>query len=119
LTLDHLVDDVDQVDHVAVLLLAPADHPDEMPVGVGRIIRYTETPTTADIALAVVDDWQGRGVGSALARALVARRPVGVTRLVTLVASENEASLATLAGLGTVERVLTRGVYELTVTLPA
>lgn len=117
LTLDHLVDDVDQVDHVAVLLLAPADHPAEMPVGVGRIIRYTATPTTADIALAVVDDWQGRGVGSALARALVAHRPVGVTRLVTQVAAENEASLATLAGLGTVERVLTRGVYELTVTL--
>jgi hypothetical protein len=38
LTLDHLVDAVDQVDHVAIMLLAPAGHPDEAPVGVGRMI---------------------------------------------------------------------------------
>ncbi len=117
-TLDHLVDEVDQVDHVAILLLAPAGDPDEAPVGVGRMIRYAGDPTTADIALAVADDWQGRGVGSALARALVAHRPLGVTRLVTVVAADNQASLATLAGLGATERVLTDGVYDVTVTLP-
>jgi RimJ/RimL family protein N-acetyltransferase len=117
-TLDHLVDAVDQVDHVAVLLLAPAGHIEEAPVGVGRIIRYTGDPATADIALAVADDWQGRGVGSALARALVAHRPIGVTRLVTVVAAGNRASLATLAGLGAVDRILTDGVYGITVTLP-
>src|SRR5690349_7270519 len=61
-TLDHLVDDVDQVDHVAALLLAPAQREGEAPVGVGRIIRYTADPTTADIALAVADEWQARGV---------------------------------------------------------
>jgi len=119
LTLDYLVDAVDQVDHVAIVLLAPASHPDEAPVGVGRIIRYTGEPSTADIAFAVADDWQRRGVGSALARALVAHRPRGVTRLVTIVAADNKASLATLARLGAVERVLTDGVYEITVTLPA
>jgi len=118
LTLDHLVDAVDQKDHIAVLLLAPAGHPDEVPVGVGRMIRYAGEPSTADIALAVADEWQGRGVGSALARALVAHRPRGVTRLVTLVAADNKASVATLARLGTVEHVLTDGVYDITVTLP-
>jgi RimJ/RimL family protein N-acetyltransferase len=118
-TLDHLVDDVDQVDHVAILLLAPAGHPDEAPVGVGRMIRYAGDPATADIALTVADDWQGQGVGSALARALVAHRPAGVTRLVTVVAAENRASLATLARLGAIEQVLTDGVYDVTVTLPA
>lgn len=117
LTLDRLVDAVDQVDHVAVLLLAPAGHPEETPVGVGRMIRYTRDPATADIALAVADDWQGRGVGSALARALVAHRPLGVTRLATVVAADNRASLATLARLGAVDRVLIDGVYQITVTL--
>jgi GNAT superfamily N-acetyltransferase len=117
LTLDHLVDAVDQVDHVAVLLLAPAGHPEEAPVGVGRMIRYAVDPVTADIALAVADDWQGRGVGSALASALVAHRPTGVTHLVTVVAGDNRASLATLARLGAVEQVLTNGVYDVTVTL--
>jgi RimJ/RimL family protein N-acetyltransferase len=118
LTLDHLVDAVDQVDHVAILLLAPAGHADETPVGVGRMIRYAGKPETADIALTVADDWQGRGVGSVLARALVEHRPSGVTRLVTIVAAENRASLATLARLGPIEQVLADGVYEVTVTLP-
>jgi RimJ/RimL family protein N-acetyltransferase len=116
-TLDHLVDDVDQVDHVAIVLLAPAGDTGETPVGVGRMIRYAGDPATADIALGVADNWQGRGVGSALARALVAHRPAGVTRLVTVVAMDNEASLAILAGLGTVERVSADGIYEVTVTL--
>lgn len=118
LTLDHLVDAVDQIDHIAVLLLAPAGRADEAPVGVGRMIRYPGDPTTADIALAVADDWQGRGVGSTLARALVAHRPAGVTRLVTVVAGDNRASLATLARLGAIEQVLADGVYDVTVTLP-
>src|SRR5687767_4485450 len=88
-TLDHLVDQVDQVEHVAVILLAPAGHVEEAPVGVGRMIRYANDSTSADIGLAVADEWQGRGVGTALARALVAHRPAGVTRLVTLVTVDN------------------------------
>jgi RimJ/RimL family protein N-acetyltransferase len=117
--LDRLVDDVDQRDHVAVLLLAPAGS-DETPVGVGRMIRYAEDPTTADIALAVADNWQGRGAGSALAHALVARRPVGVVRLVTVVSADNSASLATLAALGVVDRIVAGGgQYDVTVTLKA
>jgi ribosomal protein S18 acetylase RimI-like enzyme len=84
------------------------------------MIRYRDNRTTADIALAVADDWQDRGVGSALARALVERRPAGVTHLQTVVAADNTASLATLAGLGSVERVLTgNGLYDVTVTLTA
>jgi acetyltransferase len=115
--LDRLVDEVDQRDHVAVLLLAPAG-PEETPVGVGRMIRYADDPATADIALAVADDWQGRGVGSALAHALVARRPVGVLRLVTVVSADNPASLATLAALGVVDRTAAGGgQYDITVVL--
>jgi acetyltransferase len=117
LTLDHLVDAVDQVDHVAILLLAPAGHPDEAPVGVGRMIRYAADPSTADIAIAVADRWQRRGVGSILARVLVAHRPRGVTRLVTVVAADNKGSLATLGRLGSIERVLTDGVYDVSVSL--
>jgi RimJ/RimL family protein N-acetyltransferase len=117
LTLDHLVDAVDQVDHIAMVLLAPAGRADEAPVGVGRMIRYADDRSTADIALAVADEWQGKGVGSALARALVAHRPAGVTRLVTVVAMDNQASLALLTGLGAIARVAADGVYEVTVRL--
>jgi len=34
------------------------------PVGVVRFIRDTEKPTSAEIAVEVVDEWQNRGVGS-------------------------------------------------------
>jgi RimJ/RimL family protein N-acetyltransferase len=116
--LDHLVDDVDQFDHVAVLLLAPADHAAETPVGVGRIIRYAQDPSSADIALAVADDWQNRGVGSALAGALVRRRPAGLTHLRTVVSAQNTASLAILAKLGHVERTRPEaGQYDVSITL--
>ena len=59
-------------------------------------------PATADIAFTVVDDWQGRGVGTALVSALMQRRPAAVKRLRTLVAADNRASLALLAGTGAV-----------------
>ena len=57
-----------------------------MPAGVAHLVQDPDDPTTADIAVTVVDDWQGRGVGIALVAALVQRRPAAVTRLRTLVA---------------------------------
>ncbi len=66
--LDHLVDDVDGVDHVALA--------------------------------SVLDDWQGRGVATALLPELLRERPAGVTRIVTTVAADNVAFLAMLRSLG-------------------
>ena len=97
--LDHLVDEVDGVDHVA-LTLAVADDEGGSPVAVGRIIRYAERPSEADLAVTVADSWQGRGVATALLTALVRQRPAGVTRIVTTVAADNAASLAMLRRLG-------------------
>jgi hypothetical protein len=39
-----------------------------------------------------------------------------LTRLVTVVAADNKGSLTTLGRLGTIEQVLTDGVYDVTVT---
>lgn len=98
--LDHLVDEVDGVDHVALVLVTiDADHVGT-PVGVARIIRYEDQPTAADVAVTVVDEWQGRGAATALLRELMRQRPVGVTRLVTTVTADNDASLAMLRRLG-------------------
>lgn len=92
-----LVDEVDQVDHVAYYLFV-ADSP--LPIGIGRIVRDPEQPDVADIAVTVHDDYQGRGVASALLTVLIAQRPAGVTRLQTIVAPGNHASLAMLRRLG-------------------
>ena len=51
--------------------------------------------------MTVVDEWQGRGVATALLAELVRERPRGVTRVVTTVAADNRASLAMLARMGT------------------
>ncbi|HEX2893940.1 MAG TPA: GNAT family N-acetyltransferase [Marmoricola sp.] len=98
--LDHLVDDVDQVDHVALVLFVLPEDEAEAPGGIARIIRYPDQPADADVAVTVVDRWQGRGVATALLGALMRHRPAGVTRIVTEVCTDNAASLAMLRRLG-------------------
>ena len=98
--LDHLVDEVDNVDHVALALVVVDDDGVGTPAGVGRIIRYPDQPDAADLAVTVLDEWQGRGVATALVQELLRRRPEGVTRILTTVAADNPASLAMLRRLG-------------------
>lgn len=101
--LDQLVDDVDGVDHVALVLLVLSEDGTELPLGLARIIRFPDDPTAADVAVTVVDDWQGRGVATALLEVLMRQRPEGVERIVTVVSASNSASLAMLRRLGEVE----------------
>lgn len=99
--LDHLVDEVDQIDHVALaLFVVDAGNMGE-PVGVARMIRYADLPTSADLAVTVIDKWHGRGVATALLDELVRVRPKGVTQISTTIARDNPASLAMLRRLGT------------------
>ena len=90
------------------------------PAGVARLLQYPDDPASADIAVTVADDWQGRGAGTALASALLQRRPAAVTRLRTVVAADNRASLALLARAGRMSSgVPDRGVLDVTVELSA
>jgi GNAT superfamily N-acetyltransferase len=57
---------VDGVDRVALV----AELPDGRPIGIARFVRDTCDRAAADVAVAVVDVWQRRGVGAQLARAL-------------------------------------------------
>lgn len=116
--LAHLVDDVDGVDHVAFVLFAlPEDGP-EVPAGIARIVRYPDRPTAADVAVTVADAWQGRGVATALLRALMRHRPVGVTQIVTEVAGDNAASLAMLQRLGDLQATPSgHGTYSVVVDI--
>lgn len=72
---------------------------DDRPAGVARMIR-TE-PDTAEVAVAVVDDLQGRGLGRALFTALVASaRDLGVEVFIFTVLPSSRAALAAVAGMG-------------------
>lgn len=117
--LDHLVDDVDGADHVALVLLVTTPEGTELPLGLARILRYPDDPTAADLAVTVVDDWQGRGVATALLDVLMRHRPPGVQRIDTVVNAGNRASLAMLRRLGEVEVGPTEsGAERVVVELP-
>src|SRR5215831_725081 len=110
--------DIDHHDHEA---LGALDQADGRGVGVARYIRDAEDPHAAEIAVTIVDHWQGRGLGTELLARLSGRaRSEGICRFTALVADDNVAMArllqkmnANLAGRspGTVE-------YEMTLMPP-
>lgn len=98
--LDTLVTEVDGEDHVALVALVLPDNAPEQLAGIARMVRYPDQPDAADLAVTVLDDWQRKGVASALLDELLRRRPVGVVRVVTYVNPQNRASLALMKRLG-------------------
>jgi RimJ/RimL family protein N-acetyltransferase len=81
--------DVDHHDHEA---LGAVDHADGRGVGIARYIRDAADPQAAEIAVTVIDDWQGRGLGTELVAQLSERaRSEGIRRFTALVAADNPA----------------------------
>lgn len=81
---------VDGHDHVALAAFSVVD---DRPIAVGRFVRSEDDSRSADVAVAVVDAWQGRGVGTLLATALSERaRELGIARFSALMAQDNEAA---------------------------
>ena len=117
--LHHLVDEVDGVDHVALVLFVFDQQGNGEPAGVARMIRYPDDPTAADVAVTVAPHFRGRGVAAALLDELLVERPQGVQRVVTKVAGDNAAAVAMLRRLGPTE-VTSEGdnVLDVVVSLP-
>ena len=89
--------DVDHHDHEA---LGALDHAAGRGVGVARYVRDAGDPHAAEIALTVVDDWQGRGLGTELLAQLSGRaRAAGIRRFTALVSADNAAMTALLRRL--------------------
>ena len=62
-------------------------------VGVARYVRSAAEPDKAEFAVAVADDWQGRGVGGALLARLSDRaREEGVRRFTAVILSRQPAN---------------------------
>lgn len=62
-----------QVDHHDHQALVAIDAETEAGVGVARYIRSKDDATLAELGVAGVDEWQGRGVGTVLVTALAQR----------------------------------------------
>jgi RimJ/RimL family protein N-acetyltransferase len=97
----HAAAEVDHDSHEALVALPLLSR--EI-VGECRYIRLTGQPDTADVAVTVVDAWQGRGLGSALLARLSARAlEAGIVYFTAEVLAENQTMLAMLPRLGKVE----------------
>ena len=92
--------DVDFVNHVALVAVAE-DAGRRFIVGGGRYV--VVRPGTAEVAFAVIDDYQGQGIGAALMRHLAQlARDAGIKELVAEVLPENIPMLKVFqkSGLG-------------------
>ena len=109
-----LLADVDQRDHVAWL----AYDGDEC-VAEARYVRLRGDPACAEVALAITDRLQGRGLGGALVRRLAEQaRADGVLRFTCTVDGENTRALRLLHSLGMSGRTAS-GVLEVELALDA
>ena len=109
--------EVDHHDHEALVAI---DTESGDGVGIARFIRSRVAHDVAELAVAVVDDRQARGIGTRLALALSDRaREEGITAFRAVTLTDNARMLRIISQLGTVHDVHTeQGVTELIVDLP-
>lgn len=110
--------EVDQVNHLAWIGVDPA-LPAEPAVGVARCIRLPAEPDVAEVAVTVLDAYQGRGLGTLLLGVLsTAAAAQGIRAYRAYVAEDNEAMLRIFRDLGAQVHCVDYGVYELDIPVP-
>lgn len=112
--------EVDGTNHLALTAFL-AEDPDTI-VAVARCIRLPEQPATAEFAIVVGDAFQGRGLGTLLARELAAAaRAAGIRRFAATMLSDNEAVrrlMSTIAAHLELDRI-DHGLREVVIDLAA
>jgi GNAT superfamily N-acetyltransferase len=99
--------ELDHEDHEAIGALDPFTGEG---LGVARYIRVPDQPQSAEAAVVVIDEWQGRGLGTALLERLVeSAREHGIERFMASLFTDNRAMLALFRGIGDVEVIDSEG----------
>jgi RimJ/RimL family protein N-acetyltransferase len=107
-----------EVDHHWHEALAAVDRRDGSIVGIARYVGLAGRPTAADVAVAVADEVQRRGIGTTLARCLIARARVnGFDVLTASTLWENRPARVLLRRLGFHARGSEGNVIELELDL--
>jgi GNAT superfamily N-acetyltransferase len=110
-----------EIDHRNHEALIAVDEEVGEGVGVARCVRDPARPKAAEVAVTVIDDWQGRGLGTVLLEGITMRaREEGVDTFTALMLVENSEMMDLFQRLGAV-RVVDRaaGTVEVEVHLPA
>jgi GNAT superfamily N-acetyltransferase len=110
--------ELDHHDHEAMIAL---DERGEEGLGDAFYVRDARRPDTAEVAVTVLDEWQGRGLGTLLLEVLSARAlDEGVGRFTALMLARNQAMMDLFERLGQVQVVgRAAGTVEIEVVLPA
>jgi RimJ/RimL family protein N-acetyltransferase len=109
--------EVDHRRHEALIAIEPGSGSG---IGVARFVKLPDAPDAAEVAVTVVDDWQGRGLGTLLMERLSDRaRELGVRRYRALVAPSNRRMVDVLDRIGPLRRETGQdGAIEYEVELP-
>jgi acetyltransferase len=92
--------DIDPERELALVAIAQVQGR-ERQIGVARCVKDKSSPSEAEFAIVLADDWQGRGLGTRLLGSLlVAAKSDGVRRLVGTTMSENRGMLALARKMG-------------------
>ncbi len=115
--LDYLVD-VDHVDHEALVALDP-DAEGTPGVAIARYIRLRDDPDVAEAAITVLDEYQGRGIGTSLVGLLEQEaRERGIGTFRNYVLAENQPLLEIFRQLGGHLEVEGPGLYRVDLPIP-
>src|ERR1019366_6985494 len=110
--------EIDHHDHEALIAL---DEETGEGIGVARYVCDQDRPEVAEVAVTVIDDWQGRGLGTLLLEVISARaREEGITTFTALMLATNEEMMDLLKRLDPV-RIVDRetGRVEIEAPIPA
>ncbi len=111
--------EIDYHDHMAWVALDPAQ-PGQPGVGVARYIRVANHPDTAEVAVTVADEWQGRGLGTLLLGLLSEwARAHGVTTFRAYTLETNDAMLRIFRDMGARVARHEEGTLQLDMPVPA
>jgi GNAT superfamily N-acetyltransferase len=110
-----LLTEADHHDHEAMVAV---DEQTGDGVGLARYARQRDRPEVAERALTVIDDWQGKGVGTLLLDVLCARaREEGITSFTALMLATNSTMMDLLEQLGPI-RIVDREPCTVEVEVP-
>jgi len=109
--------EVDHHSHEAIVAESAKKHE---PIGVARYVRLEDDPTAAEVAVAVVDEWQGKGAGTELLARLEERAlEEGIERFVATCLATNSEVLELLGEIGPTRTVgSANGTVDIEIALP-